>query len=169
MQAAVDHSGEKGTRLRKCEKELQAAITNCDGVRVSLIEARNASEKIREKYETKIFELNTLNNDRGVVIENYAKDIARMQTEKNVLDGQIATQRKVIKEAKDATEEAITMIDGLHFQIAKFKGKPIAIEKLKAVVREISVGKNNGKFSVKLVDDKGKDEVGVLPQHGLCE
>ena len=73
-----------------------------------------------------------------------------------MLDGQIATQRKVIKEAKDATEEAITMIDGLHFQIAKFKGKPVATEKLKAVVREISVGKNNGKFSVKLVDDKGK-------------
>ena len=112
--------------------------TKSDGVRVSLLDARNASEKIREKYEAKIFELNTLNNDRGVVIENYAKDIARMQIvmdglkereknltgykdlflverrktsrlqkDQNVMDGQIATQRKVIKEAKDAVEESL--------------------------------------------------------------
>ena len=138
----------------------------------SILKDDLAVEKTKHKVtlnekDDAIFELNTLNNDRGVVIENYAKDIARMQIvmdglkereknltgykdlflaerrktdglkrEKNVLDGQIATQRKVIKEAKDATEEAITMIDGLHFQIAAFKGKPVATEKLKAVVRE---------------------------------
>ena len=58
-----------------------------------------------------------------------------MQKDQDVLDGQIATQRKVIKEAKDAVEEALKTIDGLHSQIAAFKGKPVAIEKLKAVVR----------------------------------
>ena len=120
-----------------------------------------AVEKTKHKVtlnekDDAIFELNTLNNDRGVVIENSAKVIAQMQKDQNVLDGQIATQRKVIKEGKDAVDESLKTIEGLHSQIAAFKGKPVAIEKMKAVVRKIASGQHKDKYTVKLVDADGK-------------
>ena len=163
LQAAVDNSGEKRTRINKLEKELKAAITECDGVRVSLLDARNASEKIRKLSDAKIveinnelFESNRANNDRERGLGILNREIAKIQREKKDLQKIYDAILSHNGELEALTGKLQDEISGLHFQIAAFKGKPVAIEKMNAVVRKIAMGQHKGKFTVKLVGLDGK-------------